>query len=160
MDTIDNGLFVFAESELNECVDTKFNKRIQETLEASNDKTYTGCDASSHEEVRFVDPDTGAEKGVKKARFDLIPTGPLWELAEHYGSGASKYEPHNFRRGYPWGFSYSAALRHLNQFWNGEDFDPETGSKHVIAAAWHCFALASFMDEHPSKDDRFRSYNG
>ena len=43
---------------------------------------------------------------------------------------------------------YAAAMRHLTQFWAGEDLDPGEGSKHVIAAAWHCFALAQFMDEH------------
>jgi len=160
MDTVNEGLFLVTENELNEYVDAKISNVLQEKSKTANDSTHISRDTLGNEEVRFVDPDTGAEKGVKKARFDLIPTGPLWELAEHYGAGAHKYEAHNFRRGYPWGFSYAAALRHLNQFWNGEDIDPETGSKHVVAAAWHCFALASFMDEHPSKDDRFRSPNG
>lgn len=101
-----------------------------------------------------MDPDTGGEKGAKLARFDLIPTGPLWQLAECYGRGATKYEPRNYERGYLWSLSYAAAQRHLNQFWAGEDIDPETGTSHVIAAAWHCFALALFMVTHPEKDDR------
>lgn len=107
-------------------------------------------------EVRMVDPDTGAQKGSKLARFDLIPPSVIWELAEHFGKGAEKYEPSNFLKGYDWGLSYAAAQRHLNEFWNGEDFDEETGSKHVIAAAWHCLALAKFMDIRPEKDDRWR----
>lgn len=107
-------------------------------------------------EVRSVDSDTGAEKGVKLARFDLIPPEALWELAEHYGRGAEKYAEHNWRRGYAWSKSYQAALRHLNQFWMGEDIDAETGSKHIIAAAWHCISLAVYMDEHREKDDRWK----
>ena len=117
------------------------------------------------EEVRMVDPVTGAEKGSKMARFDLLPTGPLWELAEHYGKGSRKYADHNWARGYRWSLSYAALMRHLLQFWAGEDYDdhfPEcppdctahTGSKHIIAVAWHAMALAEFMDSHPELDDR------
>ena len=105
-------------------------------------------------EVRITDPDTGAEKGRKLARMDLIPADPLWELAEHYGKGCSKYADRNWERGYDWSLSYGAAMRHMVQFWSGEDTDVETGSKHVIAAAWHCLALAEFMDTNRAKDDR------
>lgn len=108
------------------------------------------------EEIRYTDPNTGAQKGTKKAMFDLIPPKALFEIAEHYGVGAQKYAKHNFRKGYPWGLSFAALMRHLWAFWLGEDIDEETGSKHVIAAAWHCIALATFMDEHPDKDDRFK----
>lgn len=34
---------------------------------------------------------TGGQKGMKDARFDLIPIGALRQLAEHYGRGAAKY---------------------------------------------------------------------
>lgn len=108
------------------------------------------------DETRVIDPDTGGEKGQKLARFDLIPTRPLWLLAEHYGRGAAKYQDRNYERGYLWSLSYGAAQRHLNQFWAGEDTDAETGTLHVIAAAWHCFALALFIFTHPEKDDRPR----
>jgi len=106
------------------------------------------------EEIRSVSS-TGGEKGTKLARFDLIPIGPLTELAKHFGRGATKYEDHNYRRGYEWSKSYAACQRHLTQFWAGEDLDEETGTPHVIAAAWHCFALAEFMTAHPDFDDRY-----
>lgn len=107
------------------------------------------------EEIRTVDPDTGAEKGTKLARYDLIPQGALRELAEHYGRGAKKYADHNWRRKYDWSKSYAALCRHLQQFWDGEDYDEETGSKHIIAVAWHAFVLATYMDENREKDDRW-----
>lgn len=107
------------------------------------------------EEVRTTDPDTGAQKGTKLARHSLIPVEALTEIAEHYGKGASKYDAHNWRKGYDWSKSYDALCRHLSQFWGGEDFDEETGSKHIIAVAWHAIALSVFMDEHPEKDDRW-----
>lgn len=77
---------------------------------------------------------TGGQKGVKLARFELIPTGPLKAVAEHYGKGAEKYEDRNWERGYEWSKSYAALQRHLNAFWSGEDIDEETGSPHLAAA--------------------------
>lgn len=66
---------------------------------------------------------TGGQKGVKLARFDLIPAGPLQRLAEHFGKGAQKYSEHQWRNGYEWSKSYSAIQRHLNDFWAGKDYD-------------------------------------
>lgn len=115
---------------------------------------------STTEEVRSVSS-TGAKKGVKRARFDMIPTDSLTELARHYGVGAEKYETgeggiDNWRLGYEWSKSFAAAYRHLTAAMGGEDIDEETGSKHVIAVAWHMFVLAHWMND-PSKasfDDR------
>lgn len=105
------------------------------------------------DEVRTVSS-TGGEKGQKLARFDLVPVGPLTELAKHYGRGAQKYADRNWEKGYEWSKNYAAAQRHLTAFWAGEDIDAETGTPHVIAAAWHCFALAEFMQVHKEFDDR------
>lgn len=126
---------------------------------------------------------TGGAKGVKLARHDLVPTGPLTELAEHYGVGASKYANHQWRQGYEWSKSYSALMRHLLAFWSGLDYDvcsndPDgcshvdlegkpfvairedacfnhTGSHHMAAVAWHAFLLLEFKDAHRGHDDRY-----
>lgn len=105
-------------------------------------------------EVR-VTSDSGASKGSKLARYDLIPTRPLKALAEHYGRGAEKYKPvtkdgvtqDNWRFGYPLSLSYAALFRHLTQFWAGEDIDEETGSHHLSAVAWHAFTMLHFLTD-------------
>lgn len=127
---------------------------------------------------------TGGQKGVKLERFDLIPVGPLTELARHYGVGARKYANHQWRQGYEWSKSYAAMMRHLTLFWAGEDYDvcpadqvgckdiddegnllPQstgttcynhTGSHHMAAVAWHAFLLLEFKDRYPEHDDRYR----
>lgn len=116
-------------------------------------------------EVRLTSS-TGARKGQKPQRFDLIPVGPLTALARHYGVGAEKYTERdsdgsvthdgadNWRLGYDWRLSYAACQRHLSQFWGGEDIDAETGSPHLIAAMWHLFTLAEFAETHPEFDTR------
>lgn len=108
------------------------------------------------EEVR-VTSSTGGQKGSKLARFDLIPPKQLWRLAEHFGKGAEKYDDDNWRKGYPWKLSIAALERHLTAFKMGEDIDAETGSLHIIAAAWHAIILAEFTDIHPEFDTRLKT---
>lgn len=105
-------------------------------------------------EKRVVDPVTGGEKGGKLARFDLIPPEATWALAEHYGKGCQKYADRNWERGYKWGLSIAALQRHIHQWLQGESYDTETGSHHLIAAAWHCFALFVFEVRGLGSDDR------
>lgn len=118
---------------------------------------------------------TGGEKGVKLARYDLLPTGPLEELASRFGLGALKYDHRNWERGYEWSKSYGALQRHAQAFWAGQDdddlgeeayraagLDPEDfkvdgripGSAHLAAVAFHALALLEWSITHPEFDDR------
>jgi hypothetical protein len=117
----------------------------------------------SKEVTVTVDPDTGARKEQQLARFDLIPPAPLWQLAEHYGRGAKKYADRNWEGGYDWSKSYDSLNHHLNKWWQGEDIDPENDAPHLVAVAWHAFALLEFANTHPEKDNRptppYKSFN-
>ena len=104
-------------------------------------------------EIRIKDPITGGEKGEKDAQFSLIPPEFTWALAEHYGRGAKKYERDNWLRGYRWSLSYDALQRHIHQWVMGETNDLETGTHHLIAAAWHCCALFIFQLRGLGTDD-------
>lgn len=121
------------------------------------------------QETRVVDPVTGAAKGSKLARFDLVPWGIVRELAEHFGRGARKYEDRNWERGYKWSLSFAALHRHLEAFWSGNDIDPDpelvdedgvSRTRHIIAAAWHCLVLAWFSKYGVGTDDRPRAQWG
>ncbi|GAB2733610.1 dATP/dGTP diphosphohydrolase domain-containing protein [Nocardioides pakistanensis] len=125
----------------------------RETLHAVAKPVPTG-------EIRTTSA-TGGQKGAKEAQFALIPPGPLWELAVLYGRGAVKYEPDNWKRGYPWSLSYDALKRHLDLWWSRtEDYDPEMGVKHLINVAWHAFNLAWMMENQPDFDDRPNGVGG
>ena len=65
-------------------------------------------------------------------------------MAEHYGKGAVKYSDDNWKKGYQWSLSYDALQRHIHQWKGGERFDIETGTHHLVAAAWHCICLWFF----------------
>lgn len=106
------------------------------------------------EEVRTTS-ETGGEKGVKEARYDLIPVEALEQVAVLYGRGAAKYAEHNWRRGYEWSKSYAALQRHANAFWRGEDVDAEMRLPHLASVVFHALALMTFMEEQKGFDDRF-----
>ena len=106
------------------------------------------------EEVRYIDPDTGGQKGKKKARYDLLPVRPLNMIAEHFAAGADKYADLNYRKGYPWSLSYAAAMRHMAAFWDGESYDEETGTHHLAAVAFHAMALMEY-DSNPERYKKF-----
>ena len=95
-------------------------------------------------EIIVIDPITGGKKGQKVERFDLIPNEFERALARHYGVGATKYEDRNWEKGYKWSLSVAALRRHLSAWLSGESVDPETGSNHLIAVAWHAIALFTF----------------
>jgi len=95
-------------------------------------------------ETTVVDEKTGGKKGAKLARFSLIPPEPMWALAEHFGKGALKYGDRNMEKGYKWSLTVDALERHLCAMKMGEWLDPESGSAHIIAVAWHALILFMF----------------
>lgn len=88
------------------------------------------------------------------SREDLIPPRSIWALAEVYGHGARKYEDRNWERGYPWGWSYAAAMRHAWTWWGGELVDKESRSSHLAHLMWHCVTLWLFEHDRLGTDDR------
>jgi hypothetical protein len=98
---------------------------------------------------------TGGQKGVKLARYDLIPPEALKLVAEHYGKGAEKYAVHNWRKGFEWSKSYASLQRHAQDFWAGEELDEE-GLNNLAAVVFHALTLLTFTQEQPGYDDRFK----
>ncbi|MCG7607121.1 dATP/dGTP diphosphohydrolase domain-containing protein [Mycobacterium sp. CnD-18-1] len=101
---------------------------------------------------------TGGQKAGNNVRMSLLPVAELLEVAELYGIGASKYEAHNWTRGYAWSLSYDALMRHLMAWWSGEEFDNGeggTGKEHLDCVIFHALALKFFRKHHPEFDDRY-----
>ena len=117
------------------------------------------------QETRVIDANTGAAKGSKLARFDLVPWTILREVAEHFGRGARKYEDRNWEKGYKWSLSFAALHRHLEAFWSGEEYDNDPSlyleheahtARHIIAVVWHALVLAYYSRYRVGTDDRPR----
>lgn len=98
------------------------------------------------EEVIFVDksyPDNNPKTahGALKIPLDLVPPSSTHFLAEAFKNGADKYGPYNWReKGISSSVYYAAAKRHLDAWWDGEDYADDSGVHHV-AHAMACMAL-------------------
>lgn len=88
------------------------------------------------------------------------PIAAQKHLSDLYGAGALKYSDDNWKKGYAWSLSYSAALRHLDAIERGEMVDKESFAGMGIevlhwAAVWfHCAALWTFATKGLGTDDR------
>lgn len=90
---------------------------------------------------------TGGQKGVKAERHDLIPRKAMAAIARVFGFGASKYEDHNWRKGYEWGKSIAALQRHIDSFVDGDTYDEESGLPHLAHAGFHILVLLTWLEE-------------
>lgn len=99
------------------------------------------ADDSRYRGLERVVADSGGEKERRAARFELLPWGALWHVAEVYAHGAEKYGDDNWRRGYPLSLSTGALSRHVAAIMAGEDVDPESGLLHAGHASFHTLAI-------------------
>ena len=97
---------------------------------------------------------SGTKHDDNKLRYDLIPPGPLAELARVYLIGASKYGDRNWEKGLSWGRVFAAMMRHAWGWWAGEKHDLIDKQHHLASVAWCAFALMEYEETHPELDDR------
>jgi hypothetical protein len=83
-----------------------------------------------------------------KQRWDLLPLEELADIVHLYTAGAKKYGDNNWQHlkdGYN---RYKGAmLRHLYAYERGEEFDEETGGRHLAAVAWNAIAML-YLSKH------------
>jgi hypothetical protein len=87
--------------------------------------------------------DTGAirEPNDDRGRYDLIPPIALKALAVHYERGAKKYEDRNWEKGIPLSRHLNSALRHLQNFLEGD-----RSEDHLSACVFNCFAITHDLE--------------
>ena len=93
------------------------------------------------EENKLPDGNPKTAFGIKKPSMHLIPGTALMMLAKVMALGAKKYTAFNWRDQPVSASVYvSAALRHIYQWFDGEDTDPESGASH-LGHAMACMAI-------------------
>lgn len=91
-----------------------------------------------------------------KPRLSLIPKEALYELGHALTYGEGKYGTHNYKEGIKLSYLLDAAMRHINQFNNGENIDLESGNHHLgHALASLAMAVDTFYNR-PEYDDRYK----
>lgn len=85
--------------------------------------------------------------GIKKPDLSLVPAAATIYTAQAFADGAAKYGPYNWRENPVKARVYvAAALRHINQYLDGENVDPLSGVPH-IGHALACFAILADATE-------------
>lgn len=78
--------------------------------------------------------------------FTVVPITVMWELGLAMWEGAAKYGRHNYRVGGVRASVYvDAAMGHITQWWEGEDFDPDSGMSHITKAIASLVVLRDAM---------------
>lgn len=76
-----------------------------------------------------------------KLMWELLPLEDIEDIVKVYTQGAIKYGPNNWQNldnGYQ---RYkAAAFRHILEYEKGNEFDEETGCRHLAQAAWNLIA--------------------
>lgn len=93
--------------------------------------------------------------GVTKSPLSVIPTQVIHEVGLGMLEGALKYGAKNYRvAGVRASVYYDATMRHLNQWWEGEDIDPDSNLSHVTKAITSLMVLRDAMLNEMVNDDR------
>lgn len=91
-----------------------------------------------------------------KPRLSLIPKEALWATGQALTYGENHYGTNNFKEGIPISYLLDGALRHINEFNDGEDFDEKSKNLH-LGNAMANLAMAIYMYYNKQEyDDRFK----
>lgn len=91
--------------------------------------------------VGYPDGNPKSIEGAKKTQLQLVPPPAIEEMGKVMQLGAKKYGAYNWRKNSVAASVYQgAALRHLMQWYEGEDIDSESGASH-LGHAMSCLAI-------------------
>lgn len=93
--------------------------------------------------------------GVRKAPMSTVSAAVLAEVGVAMLEGACKYGRHNYRAvGVRSSVYYDATMRHLMDWWEGTDIDPDSGMHHITKAITSLVVLRDAMIQGKAEDDR------
>lgn len=93
--------------------------------------------------------------GTKKVPFSTISWQVMGEVGLGMLEGSRKYGRHNYRRaGVRASVYVDANFRHMAEWWEGEDIDPDSGLSHVTKAIAGLMVLRDSMMMDNWVDDR------
>ena len=94
--------------------------------------------------------------GMSKWRISTtVPQTVIWEVGVGMMEGAMKYGRHNYRvAGVRASVYADAAKGHIDQWWEGEDVDTDSGLSHITKAICSLVVLRDAMIQDMLTDDR------
>jgi hypothetical protein len=93
--------------------------------------------------------------GTRKAPMSTVPANVLKEVGVGMMEGSRKYGRHNYRvAGIRASVYYDATQRHMMDWWEGEDLDPDSGLSHITKGICSLIVLRDAMLNDKMTDDR------
>jgi len=92
-----------------------------------------------------------------KPKYHVVPTYALEEVMKAFTYGADKYGAFNYSGGMEYSRYINAAIRHINDFLQGENID-ESGNTHLSHAVASLMMLMDNMAIRAGTDDRNPKY--
>jgi len=98
-------------------------------------------DLEGSEQSSVKDTNPKDALGTAKVPFHCVSAKVMLELGLAMMEGGRKYGTHNYRKmGVRGSVYYNAAMRHMMDFWEGQDIDPDSGVHHIVKAI-ACMAI-------------------
>jgi hypothetical protein len=96
-----------------------------------------------------------------KAPWHLLMWKAVAGVVEVLKYGSTKYAPRNWEQGIRFSRLFASALRHMLQWWDGEDIDSESGLHHLKHAATNLLMIVEFIERNKTEfDDRPKHSQG
>lgn len=93
--------------------------------------------------------------GIRKAPMSTVSAAVLAEVGVAMLEGALKYGRHNYRAvGVRSSVYYDGTMRHLMDWWEGTDIDPDSQMHHITKAITSLVVLRDAMIQGKCEDDR------
>lgn len=104
------------------------------------------------------DPKLPMKNSTSKPQVQLVPPAAIIEMAKCFEAGIAKgYNGGNWRFEHspPIGVYCGKVMRHIAQYLDGEDIDPETGLLHIVHAMSDLAILVDALLLGRAVDDRY-----
>jgi hypothetical protein len=124
------------------------------------DKTYDAFEEALKENAEKGTKEQALRYNQGKLQWSLVDYDSLEGLVNVLEYGATKYAPHNWKKGMPVTQVTESLLRHLFAFLRGEDVDPESGCRHISHVMCNTMFLEYIMREKPHFDNRYNKLTG
>ena len=108
------------------------------------------------EESKAKPLDLGKRFNKGKFRWNLVDFPSLVPMVQVLMFGATKYSPHNWKKGLPITETIDSLYRHLNALNDGEDNDSESGLPHIGHILCNAMFLSFMLKNRPDLDDRHK----
>lgn len=99
---------------------------------------------------------TGVKFDQGKPPISLVPVEAINGMAKAFAFGATKYEKHNFRKGFEWTRALDAAMRHTLAEIECINADEDSGLPHAYHALAALAMYVYFKENNVGQDDRFK----